>query len=56
MSMQITDYSWIDPKSKKPRVGYYMDEYLAINLMGIPDYLKRSYDVVGIFSGHGKVR
>jgi hypothetical protein len=33
-----------------------MDEYLAINLMGIPDYLKHSYDVVGIFSGHGKVR
>lgn len=54
--MQVTDFKWTDPKFKKTRVGYYMDEYLAINLMGIPEYLKRSYDVVGIFSGHGKVR
>lgn len=54
--MQVTDFKWMDPKFKKGRIGYYMDEYLAINLMGIPKYLKRSYDVVGIFSGHGKVR
>jgi len=33
-----------------------MDEYLAINLMGIPSYLKKAWDVVGIVSGHGKVR
>jgi hypothetical protein len=54
--MQVTDFTWVDEKFKKTRIGYYMDEYLAINLMGIPEYLKRSYDVVGIFSGHGKVR
>jgi intein/homing endonuclease len=38
------------------REGYYMDEFLAINLMGIPRYLDKSYDCVGIVSGHGKVR
>ena len=57
MSMSVTDFKWTDTRfNNKLRVGYYMDEYLAINLMGIPEYLKRSYDVVGIFSGHGKVR
>jgi hypothetical protein len=33
-----------------------MDEFLAINLMGVPRYLDKSYDCVGIVSGHGKVR
>lgn len=56
MSMTVTDFKWMDPRFSRYRVGYYMDEYLAINLTGIPEYLKRSYDVVGIFSGHGKVR
>jgi hypothetical protein len=56
MSAIVTDFAWMDPRFKRSRVGYYMDEYLAINLMGIPDYLNKSYDVVGIFSGHGKVR
>lgn len=56
MSMNVTDFKWVDKRFNRPRVGFYMDEYLAINLMGIPEYLKRSYDVVGIFSGHGKVR
>jgi hypothetical protein len=56
MSINVTNHKWIDSRFKKPRIGYYMDEYLAINLMGIPAYLDRSYDVVGIFSGHGKVR
>jgi intein/homing endonuclease len=41
---------------KKWRKGYYMDEYLAINLMGIPKYLAAAWDVVGIVSRHGKVR
>lgn len=56
MSMTVTDIRWLDPRFNRTRIGYYMDEYLAINLMGIPGYLERSYDVVGIFSGHGKVR
>lgn len=29
---------------------------MAINLMGIPSYLNKAWDVVGIISGHGKVR
>jgi len=65
--MQVTDHPWLDEryiKSRPPwkdpktgkminRVGYYMDEYLAINLMGVPAYLKKAWDVVGIVSGHG---
>ena len=69
MSMHVTDFEWLDERftnSKEPwknaegkwinRVGYYMDEYLAKNLMGVPAYLKKAWDVVGIVSGHGKVR
>lgn len=36
--------------------GYYMQGYLAANLMPIPRYLKAAWDCVGIVSGHGKVR
>ena len=38
------------------RIGFYMDEYLALNLNSLPNYLKNAWDVVGIVSGHGKVR
>lgn len=53
MSMHVTDYLWYDEKYKMNRVGYYMDEFLAMNLMGVPRYLDKSYDCVGIVSGHG---
>jgi len=67
LSMNITDFEWLDEhfiKSRRPwrspttgkminRVGFYMDEYLAMNLMGVPAYLKKAWDVVGIVSGHG---
>ncbi len=59
MSMSVTDLEWIHTLKtgvKEDRIGYYMDEFLAINLMMIPKYLKKSWDVVGIISGHGKVR
>ncbi len=36
--------------------GYYMDGYLKENLDTIPILLEKSWDVVGIVSGHGKVR
>ena len=36
--------------------GFYMDGYLCANLLGIPAYLKKKWDVVCIVSGHGKVR
>ena len=38
------------------RIGFYMDEFLALNLNSLPNYLKNAWDVVGIISGHGKVR
>lgn len=39
----------------KLKVGYYMQGYLKKNLDGIPDFLKKEWDVVGIISGHGLV-
>src|SRR6267143_1430549 len=56
MSVNVTDYEWYDPRLGKHRTGYYMDEFLTENLMGIPKYLDKAWDVVGIVSGHGKVR
>jgi hypothetical protein len=54
--MQVTNHKWYDKRYEKERIGYYMDEFLAMNLMGIPRYLDKAWDVVGIVSGHGKVR
>lgn len=54
--MTVTDFEWFDERHQMPRTGYYMDEFLALNLMGIPRYLDKSWDCVGIVSGHGKVR
>ena len=54
--MKVTDFQWFDKRYGQWRVGYYMDEFLAINLAGIPAYLRKAWDVVGIISGHGKVR
>ena len=36
--------------------GMYIDRWIKENLDGIPSFLKKSWDVVGIVSGHGKVR
>jgi hypothetical protein len=38
------------------KIGYYMDGYLAENLQGIPAFLSKDFDCVGIISGRGKVR
>lgn len=43
-------------KTGEPKKGFYMDGYLASNLLGIKGYLRKEWDVVGIVSGHGKVR
>lgn len=56
MSMYVTKFQWFDERFRTNRTGYYMDEFLGINLMGVPRYLNKSYDCVGIVSGHGKVR
>lgn len=36
--------------------GFYMDGFLAYNLLPIKKYLDKEWDCVGIVSGHGKVR
>ena len=54
--MNVTNFLWYDEKFKRDRMGFYMDEFLAMNLMGVPRYLDKSWDCVGIVSGHGKVR
>lgn len=53
--MKVTDLTWTR-KSGKIEQGFYMDHWLKQNLDGIPWYLEKAYDVVGIISGHGKVR
>ena len=54
--IQVTDFKWFDARLNKWRLGYYMDYYMAVNMMGIKNYLDKAWDVVGIVSGHGKVR
>lgn len=56
--MQVTDVKRIINKGKpgeKEVTGYYMDRYLKENLDGIPNFLKKNWDVVGIISGQGLV-
>jgi len=36
-------------KGCKLKTGFYMDGYLKRNLDGIPDFLKKEWDVVGMF-------
>ncbi len=43
-------------KSGKLARGYYMDGYLAENLLPVAEFLKKDFDLVGIISGRGKVR
>ena len=57
--MQVTDIKWVHKNKagvEDPRTGFYMDEFLAMNLSKLPNYLNKSWDTVGIISGHGKVR
>jgi len=43
-------------KSGRETKGFYMDRYLKENLEGIPAFIKKDWDVVGIISGSGLVR
>jgi len=52
--MLVTDIKRVDKKGKE-KIGFYMDGYLKRNLDGVPNFLKKDWDVVGIVSGHGKV-
>lgn len=59
MSFVVTDKIWKkkDKDGKEElRKGYYMDEYLAENMAGIPKHIKGDWDCIGIVSGSGKVR
>lgn len=53
--MLVTDIKRV-LKNGKEIQGFYMDKFLKQNLDGIPGYLNKAWDVVGIVSGHGKVR
>lgn len=53
--MIVTDFKWAR-KDGTPVIGYYMNIYLAMNLQGIPGFLDKSFDCVGIISGRGLVR
>lgn len=52
----VTDVRRYSKKYGKEINGFYMNGYLKSNLDGIPAFLKKSWDVVGIVSGHGKTR
>lgn len=43
-------------KSGEVTQGFYMDRWMKENLDDIPAFLRKAWDVVGIVSGHGKVR
>ncbi len=51
----VTDIPW-KKKDGTPRLGFYMDRWLKDNLDGIPFFISKKYDVVGIVSGTSKVR
>lgn len=51
--MKVTDVQTKD-RFGRPTTGFYMQGYLKRNLDGVPDFLKKEWDVVGIISGHGK--
>jgi len=53
--MKVTNIKGWD-KRGKVQEGFYLDGYLKSNLDGIPGFLGKEYDCVGIISGHGKVR
>ena len=53
--MIVTDLIYKN-KSGEFRKGYYMQRYLAINLVGVPAYLKKGWDFVALFSGRAMVR
>jgi len=55
MALQVTNIKGTFEDGRE-KTGFYMDGYLCNNLLGIPNYLKKKWDVVAIVSGHGKVR
>ncbi len=58
--MIVTDKKWYtkgkNGKNRELKQGYGLENYLVENMAGIPNFLKKGWDVVGIVSGHGNVR
>lgn len=57
--MLVTDIQRVVGKGTSKEhitTGFYMQGYLKSNLDPIPQFLKKSWDCVGVVSGHGKVR
>lgn len=52
---KVTDLQWQHTDGSM-RTGFYMDRWLKNNLDGIPFFISKKYDVVGIVSGTSKVR
>lgn len=52
--MLVTDIKRVNKKGEE-KTGFYMDGYLKRNLDGVPAFLKKEWDVVGVVSGRGKV-
>lgn len=55
MALRVTNITGTFEDGRES-TGFLMDTYLCSNLLGVPGYLKKKWDVVGIISGHGKVR
>ncbi len=53
--MIVTNKKWRN-KSGELKKGYGLENYLVENMAGVPAFLKKGWDVVGIISGHGNVR
>ncbi len=53
--MIVTNIRWKN-KSGELKEGYGLEDYLVQNMAGIPSFLRKGWDVVGIISGHGNVR
>ncbi len=43
-------------KSGREQTGFYLDRWLKDNLDGIPGFIKKDWDLVGVVSGSGLVR
>jgi hypothetical protein len=53
--MIVTGIQWRN-KSGELKQGYGLENYIVTNLSGIPKFLSKGWDVVGIITGHGNVR
>jgi hypothetical protein len=53
--MVIVTNTIVKQDGGETKKGFYMDGYLMENLNGIPAFLERKFDIVGLITGHGHV-